>query len=303
MSKKTIDTLIYDIHEFLGGNSPQSLTEDQVETLAEKFGQDLKLLAINRILNRKEREPRLSPSMIGKPCERQVWLKINQPDDAELLQPATYNKFLFGDLIEELTLLLVKAAGHSVEAQQDVVEIEGIKGSIDAIIDGTLVDVKSASTFSWHKFASGGLVGDDPFGYVGQIQTYLAAAQDHPLLTDKDRCAFLVMDKTLGHLCLDIHRKVEFDVAEITRKKKKMVASKKVPPRAFEPVADGAYGNMALPMECSYCDMKWACHKGLKGYLYSGNKPKYLTEVKREPSVPTITPELVKDKKFKQLFE
>lgn len=301
MFKKTIDTLIYDIHEFLGGKSPQSLSKDQVEDLADRFGQDMKLMSIQRLLAAEDREPRLSPSLIGKPCERQVWLKINKPNMQEVLRPETKMKFLFGDMVEELTLLLCRAAGHSVEAMQDVVEIEGVKGSIDAIIDGTLIDVKSASTFSWHKFANGELIYKDPFGYVGQIQTYLAAAQDHPLLKDKDRCAFLVMDKTLGHVCLDIHPRVDFDVAEITRKKKAMVESAESPPRAYDPVEDGKSGNMKLPMECSYCDMKYACHESLQTYIYS-NGPRYLTKVVREPDVPKVEPKLRGMEKLEKLF-
>ena len=288
---KTIETLISDIHELLGGKNPLEFVEDG-NVLARNFAGRMESLVANRVLFPTPRTPRLSPSNIGRPCTRQTWLEVNKPEVVEPLTPITRLKFLYGDIIEELLLFLAEAAGHSVEGRQDRVEIEGIHGSRDAIIDGVLVDVKSASTYSFAKFRDGSLVDNDPFGYIGQIQTYLAASIEDPLVTDKTRCAFFVMDKTLGHICLDIHPRVEFDVREITRNKIEMINSPTMPDRGFQPVPEGKSGNMKLPMECGYCSVKHACHDNIRTFLYSYG-PMHLTTVAKEPNVPELRKEIV----------
>lgn len=292
---KTIETLVYDIHEVLEGRNP---LENIPEGFTERFGNRFKELVESRIINTGQRQPRLSPSMIGKPCERQIWLSINQPEFKEKLQANARLKFLYGDFIEELILFLAELAGHKVEGRQDVVKIEyedgeGIYGQRDAVIDGVLCDVKSASTYSFNKFRDGKLIDDDPFGYIGQIQTYLEASQEDPIVTDKNRCAFIVMDKTLGHICVDIHNKVPFDVREITRRKIDMVKSPEPPERKFDPIPDGKSGNMVLPMTCSYCDVKYACHPNLRAFLYSKG-PVYFTHIERLPKedIPELLPNL-----------
>jgi hypothetical protein len=284
---KTIETLVSDIHDLLGGKSP---LEELDQDLARSFGDRMGSLAVSRIIRPTPRKPRLSPSNIGRPCVRQTWLEVNQPEKAEPIGPITRLKFLYGDIIEELLLFLAEAAGHRVEGRQDKVEIEGIYGNRDAIIDGVLVDVKSASSYSFAKFRSGGLIDNDPFGYIGQIQTYLAASIEDPLITDKTRCAFFVMDKTLGHICLDIHPRVDFDVHAITKDKLATIKSKEIPERYFEPVPEGKSGNMKLPMECSYCSVKHACHENIRTFLYSFG-PVFLTTVVKEPNVPEIKSE------------
>lgn len=285
---KQIETLVQDIYDLLGDQNPLEGLKRDNNVLARMFAGRMESLVANRVLFPEPRVPRLSPSNIGKPCERQVWLGVNKPEVAEQLKPEVRLKFLYGDMIEELLLFLAEAAGHTVEGRQDRVEIEGIYGNRDAIIDGVLCDVKSASTYSFNKFRDGGLVDNDPFGYVGQIQTYLEASIEDPLITDKTRCAFFVMDKTLGHICLDIHPKVEFDVREITRRKVAMVASKEMPKRQFDPIPEGKSGNMKLPMVCSYCDVKHGCHENIRTFIYSSG-PVYLTEISKEPNVLEIT--------------
>ena len=278
-----IETLVEDIHKLLEGRS----VFDLPEKLADQFAERMKNLVINRVGRGSEHTPALRISNIGKPCVRQTWLAIHNPEETEPLRAEARMKFLYGDVIEELLLFLAEAAGHTVELVQQQVDVEGVKGHWDAVIDGMVVDAKSASSYSFKKFLEGNLVNDDPFGYVGQIQTYLEAAQDIPEVTIKDRCAFLVMDKTLGHICLDIHKRVEFDVKAITRNKKDIINSLDIPNRAFEPVPEGKSGNMKLGMQCSYCNMKYACWPKLRTFIYSSG-PVYLTEVYKEPSVPEV---------------
>lgn len=277
---KTIETLVQDIHDLLMSDTVLDIPEE----LYTKYAERMVALMKNRVIDPPEHKPRLRISNIGRPCERQTWLEIHRPDKVEPLRPETRMKFLYGDKIEELLLFLAEAAGHKVEGVQDKITVEGVEGSRDAVIDGVLVDVKSTSTFSFKKFAEGRLSQDDPFGYVGQIQTYLEGCQDDPLVTDKDRCAFLVMDKTLGHICLDIHNKVPFDVKEITRHKVKVMSSTEMPDRGFEDEEDGKSGNRKLGLNCSYCSVKHECWPGLRTFIY-GNGPRYLTKVVRTPDV------------------
>lgn len=292
---KTIETLVGDIHDLLMSDNVEIPDE-----VFDKFGQQVARMMKSRLSPRDKGEPVLRISNIGKPCERQIWLGIHKHEEAEPLRPETRLKFLYGDLIEEMLLFLVEASGHRVEGRQDKIEVEGVPGSRDAVIDGVLVDVKSASTFSFNKFLDGSIIDDDSFGYIGQIQTYLEGSQDDPLVTDKDRCAFLVMDKTLGHICLNIHEKVTFDVREVTREKVKMVEGP-MPERGFDPIPDGYMkdgqlvpnGNLKLGVQCSYCNMKKACYPEIRTFLYGGNKPVHFVKVVKEPKVPEITGETV----------
>jgi len=223
-------------------------------------------------------------SNVGKPCERQLWYDINTPEDGESLPPEAFMKFLFGDLAELLLLFLVEAAGHKVEGTQDTQEIEGIYGHRDAVIDGVVVDVKSASTYSFQKFRDGTLAQNDSFGYVDQLQSYLYAAGDDPVVTDKSRGAFLVLDKTLGHICLDVHENKHLPYDRIYQHKKAVVSSKYPPERGFSDIPDGKSGNMKLDVNCGYCSFKEKCWPGLKTYAYARG-PVFLTKVVKEPRV------------------
>lgn len=278
---KTIDTLVQDIEEVLLNGLPDHITDDDID----RFGIQL-ARTIAAKLKREEREATLRMSNIGKPA-RQLWYEINCPQEGEPLPPEAYMKFLFGDILEDVLLFLAEAAGHRVEGRQDEQEIAGVKGHRDAVIDGTIVDAKSASSFAFKKFKEGRLEEDDPFGYVDQLQSYIHSGQDDPIVTDKDRGAFLVVDKTLGHICLDIHPKENFDIEAAYEYKKRLVNEEEPPARCFEPVPEGKSGNEKLGMQCGYCRFKHKCHPDLRTFLYS-NGPVFLTKVVKEPRVPEI---------------
>lgn len=279
-----IDTLVDDIYGVLKSGVDLSDRHDLVDKYTDQF----KELLLSRLAPREPRKGTLRMSSIGQPCERKLYYEVNTPEDAEELRPEVYMKFLFGDLTELLLLFLAEASGHTVEGTQDEQDIVGIKGHRDAVIDGTLVDVKSASTFSFQKFSEGKLKDDDPFGYVTQIQSYLHAGQSDDKVTDKDRAAFLVIDKTLGHICLDIHKYDPLPWEAIYERKKDLVSRDEAPIRGFNPVEDGKSGNMKLGTQCSYCPFKFKCHSNLRVYAYSTG-PRFLTKVAKEPLVPEIT--------------
>lgn len=276
---KRIDTIVEDIYETLDKGM-----DDVPSHLLDNLVNGIRSSVHTSLTDRKTRAT-LRMSNIGTPCNRKLYYTVNNPEDKEFLPPEARMKFLYGHLLEELLLFLAELSGHEVTGRQDEQEIEGIKGHRDAVIDGALVDVKSASTFSFAKFESGKLAENDPFGYVDQLQSYLHAGQTDDTIKDKDRAAFLVVDKTLGKICLDVHKRKDEDLTRVYQYKKELVARDEPPARHYEPEPEGKSGNMKLGMNCSYCEFKKKCHPGLRGFAYA-NKPIYLTKVVKEPNVP-----------------
>lgn len=283
---KQIETLIPDIHELLIKGVEVS-DED-----ARAFGEQMAVLVQER-LKREPREGTLRMSNLGKP-DRQLWYEVNTPEDAEKMHPNSYLKFLYGDVIEALLLFLAKQAGHTVEGEQAELEIEGVKGHRDAVVDGVTTDAKSASPFAFKKFERGLQPEEDAFGYISQINNYIEAGKDDPLVSDKTRGAFLAMNKVTGDLALDIHQKSPVPVEEIIKYKKEMVAQRLPPERCYEPEPMGKSGNMKLGLNCSYCAFKKKCWPEMRTFLYATG-PVFLTEVKEEPRVPEVKDAEVSD--------
>ena len=238
----------------------------------------------------KPRAATLRMSNLGKP-DRQLWYAFH-PDpeqQAETLEPHTLLKFLLGHVWESVLLFLAKAAGHDVTQEQAEVEINGVKGHIDAVIDGHVVDVKSASTYAFKKFKYGTLAEDDPFGYIDQIGGY-STALGLP-------GAFLAGDKQNGHLALLQIPQQETEglrIEERIEHLKEVVVSPEEPERCYEAAPDGLSGNLALSVGCSYCPHKFRCWAdandgvGVRSFLYAGG-PKHLVAVVKEPKVPELT--------------
>lgn len=281
---KQIETIVHDIYDVLSDRkheyneeNTKALGEAISKTVVDKLGAD--------------QAPRLRFSNIGEKCNRRLWYQINQPEKAEALPPWTRMKFLFGDILEALVLFLAKEAGHEVKGEQSKMALEGLTGSRDAAIDGVTVDVKSASTYSLNKFKDHLKPEEDAFGYLDQVGAYAEAGKDDPLVTDKDRFGFLAVDKTLGHIVLDLHSKRK-DASEYFAKrikhKAEIVGGQSIPDRGFAPEPDGKSGNEKLGTKCSYCEHKHSCYPGLRTFLYS-NGPRYLTTVARLPDVQEVT--------------
>ncbi len=282
---KTIDTLVEDIYDVIRGKGGWDNAVN--EHFKELMGQ-----AAERRLNpsTEKRDKTLRMSNIGTPCKRKLWYYLNLPEHESSLEPHTLLKFAYGDIIENLLICLAKAAGHSVEGEQGEVVVDGIVGHRDCIIDGVTVDVKSVSTMGFSKFVKNELRIDDPFGYLAQLTGYVYGGATDPLVTDKTGGAFLVMDKQHGKLHLDYYN-LEHELELFPDKViiAKTLSSISIPPyKEFEAVPDGKSGNMKLPSACSYCDFKWKCWEGLRGFAYS-NGPTFLTKVSKLPAVPEFT--------------
>lgn len=255
------------------------LFNDLAATILDRLDED-------KIKERATREKgRLALSSIGHPCPRKVWYEVNKPQSAEEIAPNVKLKFLFGDMIESLVLFLLEAAGCEVTDKQKRVEFNGVSGRIDALVDGYLVDIKSASTLSLKKFKEGINEANDPFGYKMQLTAYAAAL-------GKQEGYFIAVDKQHGHVVIDHHVFTDEDFKAAhnwAEYMKHVVEQDDPPPRAFHDEPDGKSGNRKLGVNCSYCPFKWECWPGLRAFRYSTG-PRFLTRVVRQPDVAEIKP-------------
>jgi hypothetical protein len=280
---KKIETLVKDIYKTLQGKGGWDGFNGA------NLGDDIALVANQRFTKPQEPRGYLSLSSVGTPCKRKLWYKINKAGEGEKLLPHNLLKFFYCDMIEELILQLALASGHSVKGTQDKLNVHGIQGHRDAVIDGMTVDVKSCSSYAFKKFKEGKLRDDDPFGYISQLSSYVYAGKDDPLVTNKTHGAFLAVDKQNGHICLDV-----YDFSEdLTTKEKEMLETKKmvsgkIPEVRIDPVPQSKTSpNTKLSMQCSYCEYKYHCWDKVRTFIYSYG-PEYLIDVVNEPKVPEV---------------
>ncbi len=278
---KDISTLVPDIYSLF--DKPIEVDDDKVKALGQEIAN-----SVVKALGKREEAPSLRFSNIGTPCKRKLWYSCRAPQLAEKLPAHTRIKFLFGDILESVLLFLSEAAGHDVTGRQTELDIGGIKGHRDALIDGRTIDVKTASTASFRKFKSNGIREDDAFGYIDQINAYRYAADD---VTDKQHVSFLAIDKQLGHLTLDTYESNNIDYDQRIGELKELVANDVPPERHYTDQEEGKSGNRKLPTPCSYCPFKQHCWPGLRTFYYS-NGPVFLTKVVREPNVKEYKNEL-----------
>mgnify|MGYP003625185931 CR=1 FL=1 len=261
------ETLIKDIYDLLEN---KKVSKDvNIDFLIHEFGESMKKI-----------------SNVGK-TPLQLW-HLMKGTESEKMTPSTLLKFMYGHIIEEMLLFLVKASGHKVTDEQKRCEVAGVIGHMDGRIDGTLMDVKSTSSYSFKKFKDGSLVDNDSFGYIDQLKAYAKSEGD-------TKIAWLAMDKQNGHLTwleYDLettdHPKLKEDIEEKIVNLKKVLESDTAPDLCYDSIEDGKSGNQKLSMECSYCQYKKTCWPELRTFLYY-NGPKHLVKVMNEPKVPEIT--------------
>ena len=283
---KTLDTLVEDIYNKIGvlaDNKHIDLDEDTIE----QFGESMKQILYDWSHPTPRGKPALRMSNIGRK-ERQLWYDMKSEGTPERMPPSLFIKFLYGHLLEEIVLFLVKLSGHEVTSEQKEITVSGIKGHMDCVIDGEVVDVKTASGFAFKKFKDGTLAEQDAFGYMAQLAGYEEAE-------GTNKGGFLALNKESGELAM--FRPDDFDKPNIKKKissVKKAVKLKTPPERCYNPIPDGKSGNMQLPKGCVYCRHKFECHKdanegkGLRVFKYS-NGNRYLTQVPKVPNVIEVT--------------
>lgn len=270
---KSIHTLVSDIYNLVGG-------PDGITTLPSNLGANVANAVASSLGPRQSRGLRLSG--LGPYCQRQLWFKINHPELEEALPPYAKIKYCYGHIIEHLIIALAKAAGHTVVGEQDELILDGITGHRDCVIDGCIVDVKSAATRSFLKFSQKTIAEDDSFGYLDQLDGYAVASLDDPLVTTKDHAYILAVDKQLGHLALYDHRIRTQSIKERIIKYKQVVELPSPPPCECGVIDDGEGGNIKLDVKSSYNTFKHQCFPRLRTFLYSGG-PQYFTRVVKIP--------------------
>lgn len=282
---KTIDTLIKDIHTLLetGINTSTVQNRDKIRDFSMEISR-----SVARQLGEGKRGKMTSlrMSQIGKP-DRQLWYELKSPVEPAPIDGQTKLKFIMGDILEALLILLTDLSGHEVTEQQKEVEIDGVKGHKDCRIDGTVVDIKSASSYAFKKFKEGTLHTDDPFGYIAQISGYAEAGKD-------EEAAFFAIDKSSGEMAV---MKVEpirmINAKQRIGKVKNFISSDIPPARCYPDEEDGKSGNRKLAIGCVYCPFKEDCWKdanggqGLRKFQYS-NGIRYLTQVGKVPDVKEV---------------
>ena len=226
-------------------------------------------------------------SNIGKPL-RQLWFDSRKTNSfPSRITPQTFIKFLYGHLLEEIVLMLLRMTDNKVTDEQKEVSLDGIKGHIDCKINGEVVDIKTASNFAFKKFADNSLHESDTFGYLMQLSAYETAEET-------TRGGFLAINKETGELTTYEPGELVKPNARIKIEKiKEAITKDDHPALCYQPVAEGKSGNMKLATGCVYCSHKQKCWedsnsgKGLRAFRYS-NGLKYLTRVAALPKVDEV---------------
>jgi hypothetical protein len=280
MNLSTVVPDIYQKLEMLSEGEALPLTEEDIDSTVAAMRKALVSWATPR---KRDTNFTVRMSNVGKPS-RQLWYEKRDPAGRGSVDGATQIKFLYGHLLEEIVLMLVRMAGHKVTDEQKEVTVQGVVGHMDCKINGQVVDVKTASRFAFNKFRDGRLAQDDPFGYLGQLAGYERAE-------GTEGGGFLVLNKESGELCMYIPD--DLDKPNIDTKITDLLPALELdtaPELCYDPIADGKKGNMKLPKGCSWCKYKYDCHKdandgqGLRTFKYS-NGLTYLTKVVVEPKV------------------
>jgi hypothetical protein len=276
-----IETLVQDINAFvLKNHTDTALFGGGIGDLV-KDGYVRQLKKRDKVRDAKT----LYFSELGDTCPRRMWFKYHKPNIGEALRSETKIKFIYGDMLEALVLQLARDSGHSVEREQEVVEYVDdatgwrVRGRIDAVIDGHVVDVKSVTKQSERKFHDG-LV-DDPFGYYGQLNGYANVLKSKEM-------GFLTIQKELGHINYFPFGSDDKVFNHTVNRAIKSVDRDTPIDDVLSPVAQSATSkNKKLCTTCSYCPFKRECFPALRAFAYS-NKVEFLTEVVDVPRVPEI---------------
>lgn len=270
----SIRTLIPDIQELI--RRDDGWFHDQ---LAEELAKGIQFQ-----FNRREHDKKsLSISRLGTQCPKHLWHSVHTPELAQPLRPSTKLMFKYGHVVEQLAISLIKAAGHDVVGEQDELHANGVVGHRDAVVDGCILDVKSSSTRGMDKFRDGSIKLDDEFGYLCQLDGYLYASLDDPLVKVKDRAYLLAIDKQLGNMVLYEHKFRQQYIEDRIQRLTGFLLRSEPPECECVTKPSGNSGNIVLGTRASYSPFKHVCFPGLRTFIYAGGKPQYFTKVVKRP--------------------
>lgn len=262
-----MNPILIQIQEYLDRSNREVV--NMPEQFIEEFGELCKAALRKQFNNKRNEKFTLRMSNAGRPlCQLQMEAAgvkgIKQPYYVKV-------RNLIGDMVEALTITLMKSSGVDVKATDQKVglKIGGIflEGSYDVKVDG-IYDVKSASPFSFdNKFKRGfkALYDEDAFGYAAQGYGY-GAADGSPFK------GWIVTNKVTGEMCVtetppDEAGYKEETLAKIDRNIRAL-NDKRPFERCYEDVAEHFYkketGNRHLGFVCANCEFKLTCWPGVQ---------------------------------------
>jgi hypothetical protein len=268
------------IREFLDrANAGKASLSDEI---IEQFAEDCKQ-AIQRQFSKK-REYSVRMSGLGRPiCQQKM-----ERDGYE--EEKSYNdvlRFLFGDVVEAITMAVMRGAGVDIADTQTKVTTNigdsEIAGTLDVAITDEhglpkVWDIKSASDYSFtNKFSKGyrAIEADDVFGYIMQGHLY-AEGYQAPF------GGWIAVNKSSGEIAIvEADYTEEEHEAELKRAKdilKKLDGPiHKRPP--YDSIEEKDTRNRLMPKPCTFCGFKKHCWKNAEFH------PKVTSRAKFPPQV------------------
>lgn len=236
------------------------------EEVLDQVAADVKT-ALKKQLTGKSRKENFTMRMsnLGR-AKCQLWYDKNKPEAATPMQPFFLMQMLIGDVTEAVLKGLLRAAGVAFKDTDTVtLDVNGksIRGSYDLLLDNEVVDIKSASPWSYtNKFSDyETLEAGDSFGYVSQLVGYAKAA-------GVDVGGWLVVNKSNGEFK---YLKAEPDVDAVLKQIAETVEyidSNAPFKRSYEAEAETFYGkltgNLVVPEACKFCNYRSDCWKGTR---------------------------------------
>lgn len=209
-------------------------------------------------------------------CPRQIHYALNGVEK-EAPAPRAFDAFAIGQQVEGVLVakcilagLPVKWPDESGKQFRSSLEWDGdsLRGSVDMVLDieGALIPVecKSMSEYGFDKAKKEGV--EDTFGYVGQLQNYIAMLQ-------APYGIFVGVSKSTGHA---FEQHVKPDPAHVARNRESYISAKRgLPERpgwATVKVvkAPGGAVTQIEAVACNYCAYKAACFPGYEQTVVSG---------------------------------
>jgi hypothetical protein len=260
-----MNSILLKVQQYLDNVSKSPTKLDK--QLVHEFGEACKNALLKQFEEprRNKFEPRMSN--IGRPlCQLQMESKGVKGEG----QPYS-NKMrnTFGDLIEALSIFVMKSANIKLKNEQKKVKYKfdggEIEGRQDVEIDEKIWDIKSASPYSFDKkFGEAGgfseVARDDSFGYVSQGFLYSESQK-------KNFGGWIVVNKSTGEwaVCETPASVEEHKEKALSTAKNNYKAIKEGKPfkRCYTDVAETfrtkPTGNRVLGFVCSYCPYKLPC--------------------------------------------
>ena len=259
------NTILEKVQSFLKRATKESV--EISEELIDEFGEACKVALRKQFIEKRNSKFTKRISNIGKPlCQ----LKMENEKVEGEGQP--YNnkmRFIFGDLIEALAVVILKSSGVNVNSTQKPVSYKSnkikIDGTYDIEIDNIIYDIKSASPYAFeHKFGEGGgfnsIAEDDAFGYLSQGYLYSESE-------NKKFGGWIVINKSTGEWLVSETpaEDLKYKKNAIKLAKKNVNALDKGEPfrRCYDAVEETfrkiPTGNKVLGVVCSFCPYKFPC--------------------------------------------